>query len=72
MSALRYSVPGQPTRLVDVGPATGRISHTRYGIKGSVGDAMISPIKRGDGSDVPPALKARRAAAHARYKERHG
>ena len=34
MSLLRLSRPGQPPVLIDQGPSTGRLSATRYGIRG--------------------------------------
>jgi hypothetical protein len=36
MSALRLSRPGHPTVLLDLGPATGRITHARGSVGGGV------------------------------------
>lgn len=36
MSALRIAVPGEPIRHIDLGPAAGRIVHTRGAIYGGV------------------------------------
>jgi hypothetical protein len=36
MSALRVSRPGHPTQLLDLGPAVGRITHTRGAVGGGV------------------------------------
>lgn len=43
MSALRLSVPGQPTILVDLGPSVGRRTHTRGAV---MGGALVSPVTK--------------------------
>lgn len=36
MSALRLSVPGQPTVLIDQGPSVARITHAKTSIRGAL------------------------------------
>lgn len=45
MSALRVSVPGQPVRLIDLGPDAGRIRHTRGAVYGGVMVVAHQPKK---------------------------
>ena len=61
MSAIRLSVPGQPVRLIDLGPAVGRVTFTRYGIKnGSTDGAPVLGMSERD----------RARAAQREYKAR--
>lgn len=49
MSFLRYSSPGQPTVLVDMGPSNGRMHGSRYGTRGStVSGALVVGISDRD------------------------
>ena len=43
MAALRISRPGEPVQLVDLGPAVGRIIHSRGPVYGSVAVAVGGP-----------------------------
>jgi hypothetical protein len=43
MSLLRLSRPGQPTVLIDLGPDTGRTTHTRGMVKGG---AIVEVAKK--------------------------
>ena len=61
MAALRISVPGQPTELVDLGPGVGRTTHTRGKVYGGVLVVAQTPSK--PKSKVEDAKDARRAAA---------
>jgi hypothetical protein len=63
---IRLARPGEPTRLVDLGPAVGRITHARYGTRGSIGGVIVVPERAPDGpSEV---RREQLAAAAARYR----
>jgi hypothetical protein len=63
MSLLRIARPGQPTVLIDLGPATGRSIHTRGAIRGG---AIVEVSKVN--SDAQEARLRRRREAAARLK----
>lgn len=66
MSALRVSRPGQPTELIDLGPAVGRTLHTRGAITGGM-LVVAQGIKR-----VPTEAEVAAARARGRrYYENH-
>lgn len=60
MSALRVAHPGQPTRLVDLGPSTGRITHTRGAITGGAIVEAVKTVSHNAKRDA--RLRAERAA----------
>jgi len=45
VSALRISRPGEPVQLVDLGPAVGRIIHSRGPVYGSVAVSTVPVAK---------------------------
>ena len=59
MSALRISRPGEPVQLVDLGPAVGRIIHSRGPVYGTVAIG-IGPT---------PAISTTSPARRAQMKE---
>lgn len=81
MSALRVSRPGHPTQLVDIGPAVGRITHTRGSVGGGVyvvGESdrtralrlQREHVARQRGALLEATTPARRAQMAA-YREKH-
>jgi hypothetical protein len=63
VSALRISRPGEPVRLVDLGPAVGRIIHSRGPVYGSVAVAIGGPPAIHNVTRSP----AKQAAATSRW-----
>ena len=66
MSALRISRPGEPVQLIDLGPAVGRIIHSRGPVYGSVAVAASPPKSHMTAEEAEKTRAAGRA-----YYERH-
>lgn len=70
MSALRLSRPGFPTELIilDEG-AVGRVTHTRYGLKGTyIGGALVTEHPKP--ARILPSVTPERLAQMAEYRAR--
>jgi hypothetical protein len=77
MSALRIALPGQPVRLVDQGPACGRVSHTRGPVAPIGGLLVVAPIDKRIRRPDTEALRAKggvseRAMEMLRIVEKNG
>lgn len=62
MSALRVSIPGKPTVLVDLGPDYGRASHARGSVHGG---ALVTAMPK-----PKPPSEVKRAYERAAYAAR--
>jgi hypothetical protein len=69
MAALRISVPGQPTELVDLGPGVGRTTHTRGKVYGGV-LVVAAPSQRRGVNTASEWRKTQVREAQARYRAR--
>jgi len=67
VSALRLSRPGEPTQLVDLGPAVGRIIHSRGPVYGSVAVA-VAPPRNHMTADEAERARAKDREYYARHK----
>lgn len=65
MSALRLSVPGQPTRLIDLGPAVAYVTAQPGGIRGS------GTLEPSTGPKVSAPISQARREQMAAYKATH-